>query len=105
MKLSYILQQEKIEIDEFLTYEEKPVQLLDRKIKELKNQQIPLVKILWRNHGVEDAIWEMKEEMQKKYPELFVNQFENFENEILFKGRECEDPKKILLFFYFILFL
>ena len=42
--LTHILQSEKIEIDESLTYEEKPVQLLDRKIKERRNKQIPLMK-------------------------------------------------------------
>ncbi|XP_071902206.1 uncharacterized protein [Coffea arabica] len=52
---SHILQLEEIEIDESLTYEEKLVQLLDRKVKELRNKQILLVKILWRNHGIEKA--------------------------------------------------
>ncbi|XP_027098891.1 uncharacterized protein [Coffea arabica] len=71
---THILQSEEIEIDESLTYEEKPVQLLDRKVKELRNKQIPLVKILWKNHGVKEATWEVEEEMQRKYPELFVDQ-------------------------------
>ncbi|XP_071921808.1 uncharacterized protein [Coffea arabica] len=70
---THIVQPEKIEIDEALTYEERPIQLLDRRIKELRNKQIPLVKVLWRNHGIEEATWEMEEEMQKKYPELFSN--------------------------------
>ncbi|XP_027109316.1 uncharacterized protein [Coffea arabica] len=70
---THILQPEEIEIDEALTYEEKPVQLLDRKVKELRNKQIPLVKILWRNHGIEEATWKVEEEMQKRYPELFIN--------------------------------
>nr|XP_027062796.1 uncharacterized protein LOC113689175 [Coffea arabica] len=52
---SHILQQEEIEIDESLTYEKKPVQLLDQKVKELRNKQIRLVKILWKNHGIEEA--------------------------------------------------
>nr|XP_027067838.1 uncharacterized protein LOC113693508 [Coffea arabica] len=60
-----------IEIDEALTYEEKPVQVLDRKVKELRNKQIPLVKVLWKNHGVEEATWEMEDDMKTKYPELF----------------------------------
>ena len=77
------------------------MQLLDRKVKKLRNKQILLVKILWRNHGVEEPTWEVEEEMQKKYPELFINQCENFENEILIRGRKCDDPKFIL---YFILF-
>ncbi|XP_027158427.1 uncharacterized protein LOC113760052 [Coffea eugenioides] len=71
--LTHILQPEEIEIDEALTYEEKPVQLLDRKAKELRNKQIPLVKILWKNHGVEEATWEEEEKMQKRYPNLFSN--------------------------------
>ena len=53
--LSHILHPEEIEINESLTYEEKPVQLLDRKVKELRNNSIPLVKILWRNHGAEET--------------------------------------------------
>nr|XP_027062812.1 uncharacterized protein LOC113689206 [Coffea arabica] len=68
---THIVQPEEIEIDEALTYEERPVRVLDRKVKELKNKQIPLVKILWKNHGVEEATWEMEEEMRKKYPGLF----------------------------------
>ncbi|XP_071920670.1 uncharacterized protein [Coffea arabica] len=68
---THIVQSEEIEIDEALTYEEKPVQVLDKKVKELRNKQIPLVKILWKNHGVEEATWEMEKEMKTKYPELF----------------------------------
>ena len=43
--LSHILQPENIEIDETLTYEEKPIKILDRKVKELRNKRIPLVKV------------------------------------------------------------
>ncbi|XP_071917012.1 uncharacterized protein [Coffea arabica] len=52
---SHVLQPKNIEIDEALTYKEKPMKLLDHKVKELRNKQIPLVKVLWRNHGVEEA--------------------------------------------------
>jgi len=41
---------EPIEITEDLVYEECPVQILDRKIKQLRNKQIPLIKLLWTNH-------------------------------------------------------
>ena len=82
-----MLQSKDIEIDEILIYEERPVQLLDRKVKELRNKQIPLVKVLWKNHEMEEATWEVEKEIQKKYPELFARQGENFENEILLRGR------------------
>ncbi|KAL5568676.1 hypothetical protein UlMin_025251 [Ulmus minor] len=52
---SHVLESEPIEIREDLTYEEQPVQILDRKNKALRNKVIPLVKVLWRNHKVEEA--------------------------------------------------
>ncbi|XP_071923178.1 uncharacterized protein [Coffea arabica] len=71
---SHVLQSENVEIDEALTYEEKPIKLLDRKVKELRNKRIPLVKVLWRNHELEEATWEVEEEIRGKYPNLFPNQ-------------------------------
>ena len=69
---THILQPEEVELDEALTYEEQPVQILDRRIKELRSKQIPLVKVLWRNHHMEEATWEKEEDMLKKHPHLFV---------------------------------
>ncbi|XP_071928136.1 uncharacterized protein [Coffea arabica] len=43
---THVLKPEEIGIDESLTYEERPVQILDRKVKELRTKQIPLVKVL-----------------------------------------------------------
>ncbi|XP_027171618.1 uncharacterized protein LOC113771207 [Coffea eugenioides] len=71
---SHVLQPENIEIDEALTYEKKPVNLLDRKVKERRNKQIPSVKVLWSNHGIEEATWEVEEEIRQKYPNLILNQ-------------------------------
>ena len=61
--------------------------MLDRKVKELRSKQILLVKILWKNHGVEAAIWEMEDDMKKKYPELFNNSGEKFRGRNSFKGK------------------
>ncbi|XP_027151965.1 uncharacterized protein LOC113752021 [Coffea eugenioides] len=69
---SHVLPMEGIEVDETLTYEEGPVRILEREMKELRNKKIPLVKIWWKNHGLEEATWELEEEMQKKYPDLFI---------------------------------
>ncbi|KAL5578816.1 hypothetical protein UlMin_011258 [Ulmus minor] len=43
---SHVLERESIEVREDLTYEEQPVQILDRKDKTLHNKVIPLVKVL-----------------------------------------------------------
>ncbi|KAL5759246.1 hypothetical protein ACOSQ2_018084 [Xanthoceras sorbifolium] len=68
---SHIVQAESIEIRPDLTYEEEPVQILDQEIKELRNKRVPLVKVLWRNHNVEEATWESEEIMRQQYPQLF----------------------------------
>ncbi|MCP6423498.1 hypothetical protein NL463_29750, partial [Klebsiella pneumoniae] len=44
-----VLSYEGLELDQDLSYEERPVQLLDKKDKVLMNKTIPLVKVLWRN--------------------------------------------------------
>ncbi|KAL5564721.1 hypothetical protein UlMin_027885 [Ulmus minor] len=68
---THVLEHEPIEVHEDLTYEEQPVQILDRKEKTLRTKAIPLVKVLWRNHKVEEATWEREDEMMVKYPHLF----------------------------------
>ena len=45
-------------VDENLSYEEVPVEILDRQVKRLRNNDLATVKVLWRNHLVEGAIWE-----------------------------------------------
>ena len=52
---SLILIEQPVEIQENLTYEEEPVQILDRLEQVLRNKTIPLVKVLWRSHTVEEA--------------------------------------------------
>ncbi|KAK5835759.1 hypothetical protein PVK06_011463 [Gossypium arboreum] len=54
-----------------LTFEEEPVQILDQNVKVLRRKSVPLVKVLWRNHGREEATWEPEEAMQQQYPHLF----------------------------------
>ncbi|XP_024026416.1 uncharacterized protein LOC112093048 [Morus notabilis] len=44
-----------IPIQYYVSYEEAPVQILDRKINNLRHREISLVKVLWQHHGVEEA--------------------------------------------------
>ncbi|XP_059670931.1 uncharacterized protein LOC132316477 [Cornus florida] len=69
---SHILRWADIEVDENATYEEGPVQILDTKEQVLRNKTIPLVKVLWKHHGVEKSTWEREEEVRSKYPDLFA---------------------------------
>ena len=68
---SHVVSSETIELRPDLTYEEEPVEILAREVKELRNKKIPLVKVLWRNHRTEEATWESEETMRQQYPQLF----------------------------------
>jgi hypothetical protein len=68
---SQVIRHEPLDIQPSLTYEELPVQILDRKEQQLRTRTIPLVNILWRNHGIEEASWELEQQMRDKYPHLF----------------------------------
>ncbi|GAV73529.1 Chromo domain-containing protein [Cephalotus follicularis] len=68
---SHVLQWEPLELRTDLSFEEIPIRILDRRIKQLRSKTIPLVKVLWQYHGVEEATWEREDNMQVKYPQLF----------------------------------
>ncbi|VFQ83875.1 unnamed protein product [Cuscuta campestris] len=63
-----------VTLDENLTYEEEPVEILACEVRQLRNKTIPLVKVLWRSHTVEEATWETEESMRTRYPHLFRGQ-------------------------------
>ncbi|KAK6152942.1 hypothetical protein DH2020_012581 [Rehmannia glutinosa] len=67
---SHVIQPQTVQIREDMSYEEKPVEIVDREVKKLRNKYIPLVKVIWRNQRVEEATWEREEDMRQKYPEL-----------------------------------
>ena len=68
---SHVLQPQTVEITEDLTYEEYFVAIVDRQVRQLRTKEIPMVKVLWSNHTVEDCTWETEALMQESYPYLF----------------------------------
>ncbi|KAL4291968.1 hypothetical protein GQ457_14G013250 [Hibiscus cannabinus] len=67
---SHVLSIEEVEVSPYLNFEE-PIHILAKDKRVLRNKTILLVKVLWRNHGVEEATWETEEMMQHQYPHLF----------------------------------
>ena len=77
---SHIITPSEIEIQSDLSYEEEPVRILTREVKELRNKKIPLVKVLWHKHGVEEATWELEDSVKERYPNLFAGKIFGDEN-------------------------
>ncbi|KAA0054783.1 pol protein [Cucumis melo var. makuwa] len=69
---SHVVDYEPLEIDENLSYTEQPVEVLAREVKMLRNREIPLVKVLWRNHQVEEATWEREDDMSSRSHGKFI---------------------------------
>ncbi|KAK6140959.1 hypothetical protein DH2020_025298 [Rehmannia glutinosa] len=67
----HILMNVPIELKADLSYKEIPMEILLREVKRLRNKEIPLVTVLWRNQSIKEAIWETEDEMRTKYPNLF----------------------------------
>ena len=68
---SHVLQYDTIALQKYLSYEERPVSILDRGMKQLRSKSFPIVKVLWSNSFEREATWELEEDMQSRYPELF----------------------------------
>ena len=68
---SHVIEPETIQLDDTLTYEEIPVEILDRKVRNTRRAETAIVKVLWTNHTIEEATWEAEDTMREKYPHLF----------------------------------
>ena len=67
---SHVLKDQPIELKDNLTYKEQPMQIVGRREQILWNKVIPLVKVLWGNHGNKEATRESEAQMCSQYPQL-----------------------------------
>ncbi|XP_068331408.1 uncharacterized protein [Pyrus communis] len=56
-----------------MSHDKEPVTILDWKDKVLRNKTVHLMKVLWRNHSVEEATWETEDWMKEMYPRLLYD--------------------------------
>ena len=63
---------EAIQLDNDLTYEEKPVKIL-----ETASRVIKFCKVQWSHHTEDEATWEQDEDLRKDHPHLFSSQPES----------------------------
>nr|GEY00429.1 putative reverse transcriptase domain-containing protein [Tanacetum cinerariifolium] len=61
-----------IHIDDKLHFVEEPIEIMDRKVKRLKQSRIPIVKVCWTSRRGPEFTWDRENQFQKKYPHLFT---------------------------------
>ncbi|GKA79021.1 putative reverse transcriptase domain-containing protein [Tanacetum coccineum] len=64
---------DEIHVDDKLNFIKEPVKIMDHEVKRLKQSRIPIVKVRWNSRRGPKYTWEREDQMQKKYPHLFVN--------------------------------
>ncbi|XP_075096514.1 uncharacterized protein LOC142174592 [Nicotiana tabacum] len=69
---AHIVSPEVVEINYGSTYDEEPIEILDRQVRRLRTKDIASIEVLWRNHDVEEATWEAEKYMKIRYPHLFA---------------------------------
>nr|GEX59389.1 putative reverse transcriptase domain-containing protein [Tanacetum cinerariifolium] len=61
-----------LHFDDKLHFIEEPVEIVDRKVKRLKQSQTSLVKVRWNSKRGPEFTWECEDQFRKKYPHLFA---------------------------------
>ncbi|GKC45163.1 hypothetical protein Tco_1062885 [Tanacetum coccineum] len=62
---------EEIQLDDKLHFIKEPVEIMDRKVKQLKKSRIPIVKVRWNSRRGPEYTWEREDFFKRNYPHLF----------------------------------
>ncbi|KAD4180551.1 hypothetical protein E3N88_29142 [Mikania micrantha] len=68
---SLVIPIEEIQVDEQLHFIEEPLEIMDRKVKQLRRSRIPIVKVRWNSKRGPEFTWEHEDHIKSKYPQLF----------------------------------
>jgi hypothetical protein len=61
-----------IKLESYLTYEEKPVRVIDTRERVTQSQVVKWYKVMWSNQGSEsDATWEREDYLREGYKEFY----------------------------------
>ena len=67
---SHVIRPNIVQLKNNLTFDAMPIQIMSKKVKELRGRQIPLVRVIW-NQANGDTTWELEEKIRGIYPHLF----------------------------------
>ena len=66
----HVIRPNTVQLKNNLTFDAMSVQIMDKKVKELRGTQIPLIKVIW-NEANGEFKWELEENVRGIYPHLF----------------------------------
>ena len=60
-----------IKIQSDLTYEERPIQVLEEMERVTRSEVIKFYKVIWNNHSDQDTTWEREDYLREVYPSFY----------------------------------
>ena len=69
---SHVISWLDVEVDRNLTITERPLCILDRQQRQLRERVVKLVKVQWEHHNPDEATWEQEGVFHELYPYLFT---------------------------------
>jgi len=74
------------------------VEIMDRQVRKLRSKDITSVKVKWKGHSCEEAIWELDDKLREEYPYLFDNLSKYSIISIKFRGRNFYKVRRLWCF-------
>jgi hypothetical protein len=67
---------EEVQLESDLTYEEKPIKILEIAERNTRTKTIKFCKVQWSHHTEEEATWEREDNLREDHPLLFASHSE-----------------------------
>jgi hypothetical protein len=64
---------EEVQLESDLTYEEKPIKILETAERITRTKTIKFCKVQWSHHTEEEATWEREDNLREDHPHLFAS--------------------------------
>ncbi|GKF29025.1 hypothetical protein Tco_0095367 [Tanacetum coccineum] len=68
-----VIPMKEFRLDDKLNFVEELVEIMDRKVKQLRQSRIPIVKVRWNSRRGPEFTWEREDKIRAKYSHLFSN--------------------------------
>jgi hypothetical protein len=80
----------RIKLKSDLSYEEKPVYVLDTQERVTRNWVVKLYKVVWSNHGERDATWERDDYLKDNHSTFYTKWYDfQISGRDFYKGEGC----------------
>jgi hypothetical protein len=68
---------EEVQLESDLTYEQKPIKIIETSERVTRTKTIRFCKVQWSHHTKQEATWEREDDLREDHPNLFASHSES----------------------------